>query len=118
MKKLFVCVFVFVAAFLLAIGAFASETVIYENDFSNSSTLSDFTQYRHAWEIKDGGLYATSTVIDSGTTDGYSHILFNPDFKLTDYIAEIDYMNAQVTGGLVFNADMNLANHTKNGFYG
>lgn len=44
---------------LLAISASAAETVIYENDFSDAATLSDFKQYRAEWEIKDGGLYLT-----------------------------------------------------------
>ena len=115
MKKLLLAL---ITAILLSIAAFAAETVIYENDFSDASTLSDFAQYRHAWEIKDGALYATSTVINSSATDGYSHILYNSDAPLTDYIAEVDYMDVQTTGGLVFNADMSLASHIKNGFCG
>ncbi len=118
MKKFLALAFSFVAVVIFSVSAFAAETVIYENDFSDASTLSDFTQYRHAWEIKDGALYATSQTLVSSVTDGYSHILYNPEVPLTDYIAEVDYLDVQTTGGLVFNADMNLASHIKNGFFG
>ena len=55
MKKLLLCVSVLLA--FLTVSAFAAETVIYENDFSDPSTLSDFEQYVQEWEIKNGGLY-------------------------------------------------------------
>ena len=96
----------------------AEETVIYENDFSDPSTLSDFSQYRHSWVIRGGVLRGTSSVLDKSVKDSFSHILYNADRSLTDYIVEVDYMNAQTTGGIVVCADGEKADHSKNGFYG
>ena len=96
----------------------ASDTVIYENDFSDPSTISDFSQYRHAWEIKDGALRCTSKSLDRSVTDTFSHILYNAEAPLADYVVEVDYMNARTTGGIVFRADAARASHIKNGFYG
>ncbi|MBE6679902.1 MAG: hypothetical protein E7598_05190, partial [Ruminococcaceae bacterium] len=118
MKKLLVFGLAFIAVVLLSVSAFSAETVIYENDFSDASTLSDFTQYRHAWEIKDGALYATSTILDDSVSGAMSHILYNATDTLTDYIVEVDYLNPATTGGLVFRADESLASHANNGFYG
>ncbi|MBQ4150737.1 MAG: metallophosphoesterase [Clostridia bacterium] len=117
MKKLLVFGLALVAAVLLSIGAFATETVIYENDFSDASTLSDFTEYRHEWEIRDGALYNTSTVID-GESSIYGHIIYNGVKDLTDYIVEVDYLNVQAAGGIIFNADGESVDHQKNGIYG
>ncbi|MBQ9428491.1 MAG: metallophosphoesterase, partial [Clostridia bacterium] len=118
MKRTLIFIFAALTALLLLTGAAAAERVIYENDFSDPNTLTDFNEYRHSWEIKDGALHATASVIASGVSDSFSHMIYNGNLHLTDYIAEVDYLNAQTTGGLVFNADPDRADHTKNGFYG
>lgn len=77
---------------LLAISASAAETVIYENDFSDAATLSDFKQYRAEWEIKDGGLYLTDRLDADAPNNSpattFAHILYQSKQKLTDYIVE------------------------------
>lgn len=115
MKKLLIALLMTI---ILTVTAFAAETVIYENDFSDASTISDFTQYRHAWEIKDGALYATSTALADTVSGAMSHILYNATETLTDYIVEVDYLNPQSTGGVIIRADEELASHANNGFYG
>ena len=120
MKKILLGILAFaLLAALTAIGAFAAETVIYENDFSDPATLSDFKQYRTEWEIKDGGLFLTDkgTVADFDPKTNFSHIIYQGD-ALTDYIVEVDYMNIQTAGGIIFNADKDAAGNTVNGFYG
>ncbi|MBQ7661546.1 MAG: copper amine oxidase N-terminal domain-containing protein [Clostridia bacterium] len=104
---------------MTAIGAFAAETVIYENDFSNPATLADFKQYRTEWEIKDGGLFLTDkgTVADFKPETSFSHIIYQ-GANLTDYIVEVDYKNIQTAGGIIFNADKDAAGNSNNGFYG
>ena len=106
----------------LAIGVFAAETVIYENDFSDPATLNDFEQYRMEWEIKDGGLYLTENFIDG--TEGasldtsFSHIIYQTDEELTDYIIEADYMNIQTAGGIIFRANQDSVSTQQDGFFG
>ncbi len=116
-----ICI-LFVLAAVLTAGAFAAETVLYENDFSNPATLSDFEQYRLRWEIKNGGLYLTDTPTDTMpyTTDdsAYAHILYVPKESLVDYIVEVDYMHLQTMGGLVFRADQQAADEQADGYYG
>ena len=77
-------------ATLLSLGVFAAETVIYENDFSNPSTLSDFTQYCQEWEIRDGGLFLTETflpeAVNKNIETSFAHILYDAGEDLTDYI--------------------------------
>lgn len=118
MKRFWLFAFSLFAASLLILCGDCAETTIYENDFSDAATLADFTAYRHAWEIRDGGLYATSQKLDGDVSDAFSHILCSAAPALTDYIAEVDYLHAVTTGGLVFNADIDRADHGKNGFYG
>ena len=107
---------------ILAISTFAAETVIYENDFSDPNTISDFEQYCQEWEIIDGGLYLTedfNSLADVKNLDtSFAHILFKADEKLTDYIVEVDYMNVQTAGGVIFRADEDKADHQVSGFYG
>ena len=108
---------------LLAIGASAAETVIYENDFSDPATLSDFKQYRAEWEIKDGGLFMTDRIDPeapkNAPSETFSFIIYQSKEKLTDYIVEVDYMNIQTMGGIIFRADQNAAsNASSNAFYG
>lgn len=108
---------------LLAISASAAETVIYENDFSDAATLSDFKQYRAEWEIKDGGLYLTDRLDADAPNNSpattFAHILYQSKQKLTDYIVEVDYMNVQTSGGIIFRADQDAASDaSSNAFYG
>ena len=120
MKRFLLCISLMLA--VLTLSAFAAETVIYENDFSDPSTLRDFKQYRQEWEIKDGGLYLTETFFaeaDKQSLDtSFAHIIYQTNEKLTDYIVEVDYMNVQTAGGIVFrsNADANV--HKTSGFSG
>ena len=122
MKKFLLCLSVIALAAVMAIGVFAAETVIYENDFSNPITISDFTQYRMEWEIKDGGLYLTKDFIDgtSGASldTSFSHIIYQSDEKLTDYIIEVDYMNVQTAGGVIFRSQQDMVDSQQDGFYG
>ncbi len=108
---------------LLAIGASAAETVIYENDFSDPATLSDFKQYRAEWEIKDGGLFMTDRIDPeapkNAPSETFSFIIYQAKEKLTDYIVEVDYMNIQTMGGIIFRADQDaVSNASSNAFYG
>ena len=109
-------------AALLTVTAVAAESVLYENDFSDPKTLSDFTQYRLTWEIKNGGLYLTDTPTDTmpyAVGDSmYAHILYVPAEPLTDYIVEADYMHLQTAGGLIFRADEKAADEQADGYYG
>ena len=116
MKKFLLCLCTIALASLLAVGVFAAETVIYENDFSDPNTLSDFNQYSFEWAIKDGGLYYTGTKTNSKADFG--HILYNGGASLTDYIVEVDYMNVQTAGGVVFRSDLSKADTSSNGYYG
>ena len=64
MKKihaLFLCVAWLLC--MLTLSALAADYVYYENDFSDVTTLSDFTQYRGKWEIVDGQLTLTAAVL-------------------------------------------------------
>ena len=64
MKKihaLFLCVAWLLC--MLTLSALAADYVYYENDFSDVTTLSDFTQYRGKWEIVDGQLTLTAAIL-------------------------------------------------------
>ena len=118
MKKfIFLCILLCSA---LVLSASADETVFYENDFSDESTLSDFKQYRMTWEIRDGGLYLTDEREDAveKVTDAFAHIILQLDEPLTDYVIEVDYMNVQTSGGVIFNADRDAVTNSPNGFRG
>ena len=67
MPKCLSWVFVLGFTFLCTLCVLGAETVLYENDFSDPATLSDFTQYRHGWEIRDGALRATAKKLDDST---------------------------------------------------
>ena len=120
MKKVFLMLCaVILAVAMLSIGAYAAETVIYENDFSDSTTISDFKAYRFDWEICDGGLYLTDKSPDGTALDNtFSHIIYQAKEKMTDYIVEVDYMNLQTAGGIIFRADQASVDSQGNGFYG
>lgn len=120
MRKFLFCLWLITTFF--AISAFAAETVIYENDFSDPATLNDFICYGQQWEIKNGGLYLTENFLpEAKNTDvntSFSHLIYRTDEKLTDYIVEVDYMNVRTAGGVVFRANGDVASHHANGFCG
>ena len=123
MKRTLLCIpLLLLLAAVLCLGTFAAEKVLYENDFSNPATLSDFKQYRLRWEIKNGGLCLTDTPTDTMPygLDGsvYAHILYQPKEPLVDYIVEADYMNLQTAGGVIFRADHLAADEQADGHYG
>jgi len=105
---------------ILTFGVSAAETVFYENDFSDPSTLSDFKQYRMTWEIRDGGLHLTEEREDKvqKITDAFAHIVYQAKEPLTDYVVEVDYMQAQTSGGVIFNVDQEAVTNATNGFRG
>ena len=118
MKKfIFLCILLCTA---LIMSVSANETVFYENDFSDPATLSDFKQYRMTWEIRDGGLYLTDEREDTveKITDAFSHIILQLDEPLTNYVVEVDYMNVQTSGGVIFNSDGESVTNSPNGFRG
>ncbi|MBQ9429596.1 MAG: hypothetical protein IJU41_08650, partial [Clostridia bacterium] len=94
---------------LTVIGVFAAETVIYENDFSDPSTLDDFEQYIQEWEIKDGGLYITGNFLpkakNKNIDTAFPYLIYDGGEDLKDYIVEVDYMNVQTAGGIIFRSN-------------
>ncbi len=122
MKKFLICLFAFAMCAVLAMGALAAETVIYENDFSNPNTINDFKAYRMYWDIKDGGLYLSEDFIDgtqgASLDTSFAHLIYQTDEKLTDYIIEVDYMNIQTAGGVIFRSQQDKADSKNDGFYG
>ena len=112
MKKFLFGLSVVLIAACLSVGVLAAETVIYENDFSDPSTLSDFKQYCMEWEISDGGLRLTEDKLV------WSHIVYQADAPLTEYVVSVDYMNVQTAGGVLFNVQQDMVDTQQNGFYG
>ncbi len=98
------------------------ETVIYKNDFSDPSTLSDFTQYRMQWEIKNGGLYMTNTAISGAPSVNASNVygvcLYNSKEPLDNYIVDVDFHNACTQSGVVVRSMTEFASHAQNDFAG
>ena len=96
------------------------EYVVYENDFSDPSTLSQFNQYRIGWEIRDGALWVTGgddDHPDSGSTFG--HIILNQPEKWKNYIVEVDVKNVQTSTGVIARSDVSRAtDETDNSFCG
>lgn len=110
MKKLLVLA---LATVLLTFGmimtANAAEYVYYENDFSNASSLADFTQFAGVWEIVDGQLMLTD-VGDLALT-GAATLVYTKDpaiKNLTDYILEVDMMNIQTQAGALVRCQPDL----------
>ncbi len=120
MKKLLLCVSLLLA--VLTVSTFAAETVIYENDFSNPATISDFAQYVQKWEIKNGGLYLTENFLpespNKNLDTAFAHILYNGGENLTDYTVEVDYINVQTAGGIIFRSNSAAHTHNTSGFAG
>ena len=121
MKKVYI-VLATVLALLLAtaFSVGAAEYVYYENDFSDSAALADFTQYRGEWSIVDGQLMLTG--LGEIGMDEQAFLLFTKDesvMNLTDYILEVDMMNIQTQGGPLFRCDITKADGSvNNSFYG
>ncbi len=120
MRKLLLCLSL--VAVFFSMRAFAAETVIYENDFSDPTTLGDFVCYGQQWEIKNGGLYLTETFLpEAQNTDvntSFSHLIYQTEETLTDYVIEVDYRNIRTAGGIVFRANADAVTHRANGFCG
>ncbi len=122
MKKFVVsalCVLVFSMAMIAAAGA--AEYLYYENDFSDLSTLEDFTQCRGEWGIVDGQLMLTGLgELQLGEEHGI--ILYTKDpavMNLTDYIVDVDILNVQTQAGALFRCDITQdIGSTNNAFYG
>ncbi len=114
-KWLFVLAIIIAA---LSITAFAAETVIYQNDFSDASTLSDFKEYRSEWEIRDGALYMTGTAIGNAASEHFSHLIFQGTNSLTNYIIDVDMRNVQTSAGLLFNVQRDRVGTGTSAFYG
>ncbi len=121
MKKFVVsalCVLIFSMAMIAAAGA--AEHVYYENDFSDPSTLDDFTQCRGEWGIVDGQLMLTG-VGDLQMSD-FCFVLYTKDpaiMNLTDYIVDVDILNVQTQAGALFRCDITQdIGSTNNAFYG
>ena len=99
-----------------------TEYVFYENDFSDSATISDFTQYRGDWVIRDGRLYYDAMTEGFDTTGNFAFILYsgNHDVNLLrNYTVEVDLYNSQTSSGIITHADLSQADSdTANSFYG
>nr|MBQ5811552.1 hypothetical protein [Clostridia bacterium] len=96
--------------------------IIYQNDFSDAKTLSDFTQYRAKWEIKNGHLYMTDTPTSEATSVSadsfYGHIIYNGGKDLENYVIDFDFYNVCTQSGVVFRAFDEALSHKQNGFNG
>ena len=110
MKKLFVLALATVLlAFSMVVCAAATEYVYYENDFSDASTISDFTQYRGKWEIKDGALMLTG--VGKTGLDSKVFLLYTKDadiMNLTDYVLEVE-ITPSAFAGVLARCDKTLA---------
>lgn len=104
----------------LTLSAFAADYVYYENDFSDVTTLSDFTQFRGEWKIVDGQLALTG--LGNQQMNDQAFLLFSKDEgigNLTDYTLEVDMMNIQTQAGPLFRCDLSkVTGDTNNSFYG
>ena len=96
--------------------------VFYENTFSDAKSISDFTQYRGDWAIKDGRLYYTALTEGFNASGNFSFILYSANHDanlLTDYTVEMDVYNSQSAAGLISHADLSRAcSDNANAFYG
>ena len=100
-----------------------NEYVFYENDFSDAATISDFTQYRGEWTIKNGGLYYSAITSGFDATSNMSYILYSANHDanlLKNYTVEADICNVQTAAGIISHADLSQAASRPNGnsFYG
>lgn len=114
--KVFFVLALMIAA--LVVTAFSAETVIYQNDFSDASTLSDFKEYRSEWEIRDGALYMTDTAIGTAASEHFSHLVYQGTNDLSNYIIDVDMKNVQASAGVLFNVQRDSVGSGTNAFYG
>ncbi|MBQ6614419.1 MAG: copper amine oxidase N-terminal domain-containing protein [Clostridia bacterium] len=105
---------------LLAIGASAAETVIYQNDFTDPMTIFDFQNFRADWEIRDGALWFTDSNIksDAKADDNHSHLIYQADEPLENYIIEVDMLNPQSTTSVLVNVQQEKVTAKNSGFAG
>ncbi len=98
------------------------EYVFYENDFSDPATISDFTQYRGKWAIKDGALYYAEVAKGFESSGNFTFILYSANHDanlLTNYVVEADILNAQSTAGVLSHCDLSQAcSDGSSSFYG
>jgi len=99
-----------------------TEYVFYENDFSDPATLSDFTQYRGKWAIKDGALYYAEVAKGFEASGNFSFLLYSANHDanlLSDYVVEMDMYNVQSTAGVLTHCDLSKAcSDNSSAFYG
>ncbi|MBQ8837163.1 MAG: hypothetical protein IJ002_06620 [Clostridia bacterium] len=110
MKKLFALICTAALLVLcMAVSASAAEYVYYENDFSDSATISDFTQYRGEWVVEDGVLKLKSA--GGLGLDEQVFLLYTADdavMNLTDYILEVD-VTPNALAGVLARCDLGYA---------
>ena len=121
MRKSWICALCMaVLLCILTVGALAADYVYYENDFSDSSTLSDFTQYRGEWGIVDGQLMLIGLGKLQMTDQAF--LVYTKDegvANLTDYTLDVDMLNIQTQGGPIFRCDpTKVSADSNNSFYG
>lgn len=93
--------------------------VYYENDFSDPSTLSDFTAFRGAWSIRDGKLWLDSVPEATGESSAFLLYADPSAVKLTNYRIDVDLYNIQTQCGLLARCDYPFATGTvSDGFRG
>ena len=114
LKKLisFALAALMLCAMPLTVNAADSEFVVYENDFSDPATLSQFNQFRAKWEIRDGKLWITGT--EETATDPFAHIILNNNSKWKNYTVEVDVENLQTSTGIVCHVNNELADGSTN----
>ncbi|MBE6641630.1 MAG: hypothetical protein E7619_08585, partial [Ruminococcaceae bacterium] len=93
--------------------------VLYENDFSDASTISEFRQFRSDWEIKDGKLWITGPSDDTLAADTFGFIVLNNNENWKNYVVEADIENVQTSSGIMCRVDNSLIDgSTGNSFAG
>ena len=80
---------------VLAVSVQAKETEIYFNDFSDSSSLSDFTLNGN-WAIGNGGLTA-----GSGSGSAYLTYTLPNEYTGKNFRVEVDFLGHTSTGGIL-----------------
>lgn len=100
MKKLLFIPLCAVLLSLFALTASAEGRVIYENDFSDSESLSELS-VRGKWSVSDGVLR-----LGSGTSSsGYVIYEIPEEYEGLDYCIEVDFIGHTATGGILIGAD-------------
>jgi len=99
-----------------------TEYVYYENDFSDPATISDFTQYRGNWVIKDGVLQYESVKEGFNVTNNMAFLAYSANHNanlLENYTMELDVLNSQSNAGLLTHADLSkISSNSNDSFYG